>query len=222
MIVFRGEGHVDPVFEQVLADGEAARVGGGIAFVGNAALAAQTNAVEITPQLEVDDPRDGVRTVNGRVAAGHDVHAFEQFVRNGVGIDIVGARRRRHVTAAVDQHQRAAGAQIAEVEPVDARRTDEAGRVGLGEGRTQRRQFGQRITDIGRAAFGEILTGHGRDRVGRFEVGTRDARTGDDDSVAGGFGAIGIGHLGAIFVELGVARVFGVLRERGRRDGERR
>ena len=77
--------------------------------LGDAGLAADLEAFEVAPQDEVDDAGDGVRTVDGRVAAGDDVDALDEVVRDRVDV-------RRHgvvenvggdVAAAVDQHQRA-------------------------------------------------------------------------------------------------------------------
>ena len=82
-------------------------------------------------QDEVDDAGDGVRTVNRRVAAGDDVDALDQVVRDRVDVgrhgiveDVGG-----DVAAAVDQHQGALRAEAAKIEQVEAGDADAEARV---------------------------------------------------------------------------------------------
>ena len=157
--------------------------------------------VEIAAQDEVDDARDGVRTVNGRIAAGHDVDALDQIVRDRVDV-------RRHrvvqdvggdVAAAVDQHQGALRAEAAQIEQVEAGDADAEAGILLGEGAAQLRQVVQRLTDVGVALLEDALAADRRDRNRRFEVRTADARAGDDDAARfrGGAGGVGGKNAGA-------------------------
>ena len=71
---------------------------------GDAGLGAQLDAFIVAAQHEVDDAGDRVRTVNRRLAAGDDVDAFDQVVRDGVdvGRHSVVQDVGRDVTTAVD------------------------------------------------------------------------------------------------------------------------
>src|SRR5438132_7697943 len=91
-----------------------------VALLGDAALAAQTDAVIVATQHEIDHTRDGVRTVDRRAAARDHVDALDQVARDGVDVDQIVAGARRDVTAAVDQHQGAGRAETAKVEDVEA------------------------------------------------------------------------------------------------------
>ena len=63
----------------------------------------------------------------------------------------------RDVPAAVDQDQRALGAETAKVEQVEAGDADAETRILLGEGAAQLRQIVQRFADIGVAALDDAL-----------------------------------------------------------------
>ena len=71
----------------------------GIAVASGATLAAKLKAVIVVLEDEVDDARDGVRTVHGRVTAGHDVDTVDEVGRDRVDVDTdaraAGRRRRR-------------------------------------------------------------------------------------------------------------------------------
>ena len=129
------------------------------ALPGDAGLAADLQAVEIAAQDEVDDARDRVRTVNGRVAAGDDVDALDQVVRDRVDVGRHGVVQDvgRDVAAAVDQHQGAQRAEAAKIEQVEAGDADAEARVLLGEGAAQLRQVVQRVADVGVALLEELL-----------------------------------------------------------------
>src|SRR5262245_41985605 len=159
----------------VLAAAEALPRGGGVA--------ANLQALVILLEDEVDDAGDGVRTVHGRITAGHDVNAIDQVVRDGVDVgrhgvvENVGA----DVTAAVDQRQGADRAEATKIEQVEAGDADAETRVRLGEGAAKLRQLVQRVTDAGGRLLDERFTADRGDRNLRFEVRTADARSGNDD-----------------------------------------
>ena len=117
-------------------------------------------------QDEVDDAGDGVRTVHRRVAAGDDVDALDQVVRDGVDVGRHGVVENvgGDVAAAVDQHQGADRAEAAKVEQVEAGDADAEARVLLGEGAAQLRQLVERVADVGLPLLEELLAADRGDR----------------------------------------------------------
>ena len=130
---------------------------------------------------EVDDAGDRVRTIDGGTAARHDFDMIDQARRNGVEIDdLVGVIG--DVATAIDQHQGAVGAQAAQVG-----RGHAAARI-VGCRRRAGDQLGQVVDnrfDVDLAAELQFLRADDRDRRCLLQVGAGDARTGDDDGVAG-------------------------------------
>ena len=141
---------------------------------------------------EVDDTRDGVRTIHRGVAAGDNVDAVDQVGRNGVDID-ADARVQdvaADVTAAVDQHQRALRSQTAKIEKVKAAGAQEARRVRLRERARDLRQLGELVADRDIAGLEEFLPTNGGHRQRRGQVRRADARARHDDGVRRGRSAI--------------------------------
>ena len=124
-----------------MAHEDRGRIVAAVAIGGDAALAADADAVIVAAKDEVDDAGDGVRAVDRRIAAGDDVDPLEQIGRDRVDVDDILAGDRRDVAAAVDEDQRARGTLAAKVELVEAGGADELGRVGLAEGGAKRRQL---------------------------------------------------------------------------------
>jgi len=112
------------------------------------AVAVELEPFEVGLRDEVDDSGHGIRAVGGRRAAGDDVHALDQCRRDRVHVDGGGAVRRAHVSAAVHEHERARFTHAAQIEQVEARRADEAGRVLQRERRAELRQIVQEVTDV--------------------------------------------------------------------------
>ncbi len=173
---------------------DAGRIVETVAFLGDAAVGFDLQPLIFVVEDEVDHPRDRIRAISRRGAAGHYLDARDQGLRNGVDVDQPGDRR-TYRAPAVDQDQRAFGAQISKVEGVDARlsaRNIEA-RVGR-TGRAGERR--QRVDEIGdvvrrRAVFDLGFAQH-RQRRRRLEPVAHDARTGNDDLVGvGGFDGVG-------------------------------
>ena len=146
---------------------------------------------------EVDDARDRVRTVDGRIAARDDVDPFDQVRRDGVRIDrdAVVEHVRADMAAAVDQHERALRVEAAQIEQVEAGCAEEAGGVRGAEGGAQGGQLVQRVADRDLTGLEELLAADGRDRRGGFEVRAADARSGDDDRAVVACGIIGDGRV---------------------------
>ena len=175
--------HVATAFGEILAVHGREILFAAKAFFGNAALGAELETVIVAAQDEVDDARDRVRTVNRRVAARDDVDAFDQVVRDGIDVGRHGIVQNvgGNVAAAVDQDQRALGAEAAKIEQVKTRDTDAEARVLLGERAAQLGQVVQRVADVGLTLLEKAFAGDRGDRHGRFEVRTADARAGDDN-----------------------------------------
>src|SRR5690606_2531748 len=168
---------VAPAIGKVAADDAVNLIGIAVASFVEAVVARNLNALEVLLQDEVDDARDRVRTVNGRTAAGHHVHALDQSRRNSVEVNnlllVVS-----NVAAAIDQNQRAGFTQTTQVNGGNA----VAGVIGsAGQRRNHLRQFIQHIFHVGCAGEAEFLGADNRNRAGRLEVRTRNTRTGDDN-----------------------------------------
>src|SRR5581483_2411820 len=71
------------------------------------ALAPQLQPFEVGLVDDVDYAGDGVRAVDGRSATRRDLDVIDEVSRNGVEIDLGGARDTRRVPLPVHQHQRA-------------------------------------------------------------------------------------------------------------------
>ena len=167
--------------------------------LGGCATRTELDAGEVTAEDEVDHARDGVRTVDGRIAPGDDVDPLDQVVRdrvdvgrNGVVQDVGG-----NVTTSVDQHQGARRAETAKVEQVETGDADARARVGLVKGRAKLGKLVQRVADVAVALLKEAFADDRGDRNGRFEVGTTDARSGDDHFLAAAGRSLGGGRVGA-------------------------
>src|SRR5690606_40880276 len=81
----------------------------------HAALHAAFYAFVLGVENEVDDAGDRVGAVSGRSAAGDDLGAPHERLRQNVDVDRAAARR-RHDAPAVEQHQRADGADAAQIQ----------------------------------------------------------------------------------------------------------
>ncbi len=123
------------------------RVVEAVAIRGDAAVRPQLHALELLVEDEVDDARNRVRTVSGRCAAGHDLHASHQPLGKSVDVDEPGDRRADRA-APVEQHQRADFAQVAQIERVDACRTRAQRKSGVGWPRAAR-QGRELIDEVG-------------------------------------------------------------------------
>ena len=135
------------------------------------------HAVEIALEDEVDDAGNGVRTVNGRVAARHDVDALNQVGRDRVDVRDGGRAQNvgGHVTPTVDQNQGALRRKAAKVKEVESGDTDAEAWILLSERAAQLGKVVQRVADVRTAALEELLAlerGHGNDR---FKVGAANA-----------------------------------------------
>ncbi|MNI37495.1 hypothetical protein D3C73_915880 [compost metagenome] len=130
-------------------------------------------AVEVLLGDDVHHAGDGVRAVDGRSAVLQDVDALDHRGRNGVQVDA--AVQTGGPATAVDQHQGALGAQVAQA---DASRTVTA----VVEGAVQCGTVGgnalQDVGDRGHALLLDVGAGQAQDRLRGFDIGALDARTG--------------------------------------------
>ena len=132
---------------------------------------------EIVLKDEVDHAGDRVGTVDRRCAAGDHLDPPDQRCRDHVEIDdAVGVVR--HEALAIDQHQRAHGAQITQVD------RGHAGIVVVGiltDARNRLRDLAEKFLDAGFVGELNLLASDDRNRAGGGEIGPVDARAGYDD-----------------------------------------
>src|SRR5205085_8228155 len=117
---------IGAIVREVAARGQRDELDAAVALLGDAALAAQTDAVIVAAEHEVHHAGDGVRTVDRRAAARDHVDALDEVARDGVDVDQIVAGAGGDVAAAVDQHQGAGRAETAKIEDVEAGGADEA------------------------------------------------------------------------------------------------
>src|SRR5262249_51806382 len=89
-----------------------------------AVLAIDLNAFEVLLEDEIDDARYGIRAIGGGRAARHDINALDQghwyLVNVGRDILVGGAGVTGAEPPSIDQHERALGAQAAQVDRREA------------------------------------------------------------------------------------------------------
>ncbi len=151
----------------------------------HAVLSIEPHAFELVVHDEVDDARDGIGAVYGGRAARQHFDALDQRGRYLIQVRRSGAvlrRIARHQPAAVDQHQRALRAEIAQI---DSRRTGRAvGQVAAEVGE-RLRQVVDQVFDAGHALDLHLIGAHGRHRADAREIGLGNARAGHDHFLDG-------------------------------------
>ena len=189
---FGVQGDVAAALGEVLAGHDRGILVTGIAILADPVLAVEAQAVEIVLQDEVDDPGDRVRSVHRGIAAGDDIDTVDQIGRKRIDVndraivDDVGC----DLTPAVDQRQRADGAQAAQIERGDPAQPERAGqRILRAERRAQLGQVVEHVAHLNAATFEDFLRRYRRDRDDGLLIGRADARTGDED-IALGFGRL--------------------------------
>ncbi len=184
VFVFSEGIQVQTVVKQVGADQGGDALVGLTVLVDHAVVGVDFHAFEVATQLEVQHAGDGVGAVNRRGAAGDDFDVLDQQTRDGVDVDSQVARRGADVATAVNQGQRPAGAERAQVG--EGQTTVVQVRAGRVRGNQRVRQGGdggQVVDDRRLTGAQQRFTRHLDERgrgVGRV---TTDARTGDDDFV---------------------------------------
>ena len=190
--VFLGElprkGHVAAPVGEVGAEQRTDALLSRILPGGAPSLDVDVHALVVLLEDDVDGAGDGIRAVDRRTADRDRLDGGDQLGRNDVEVDLAtgrcdaadGGRVRRHEAAAVDEGQRALRA---EREQINETLRDPVGRLHVAAVRrnAERGHGGQRLADVGEAALIYRCRGnHGRG-LEAFEIGTRDARTGDHD-----------------------------------------
>ncbi len=193
-----GDGDVAPALREVGARRDREQTLPGIAIAGDPGLGAHPHAIEMIVHDEVDHARDRVGAVDSGFAAGQHVDVLNEVAGDGVDVDRRIARKARNMATAIDQHQRALRAQIAQIEQIEAGCADPriVARIVAGRRRAlQRRIAGQEIGQVRRAGLLDRCRGQRNDRTGRVEIGRlADAATGDDDGRSG-LGCAFVGRL---------------------------
>ena len=136
------------------------------------------DALKLPAGAEIDDPRDGVGTVNGRGAVGQDVHGLDQ--RRGDAVEVHGLASPRFLgePLAVEQDQRALAAQGPQAVEIEEALVAHRSRVGSELRRLDRRHRIQHLVGAGGRANHDIVLGQGRDHL-RALLRPPDDRTGD-------------------------------------------
>ena len=158
-----------------------------VAFLAHAVLNVEVDAFEVALEHEIDDTGNGVRTVDGRGAAGDHLDPIDGRCRNGVDVHDELAVDRLHAPP-VEEHQRAVRADAAQVERSGAgsRARRRKRRVRFAELRlrasdVELRQLIQRGFETEVGPLTERLRIHRYDRGLRGIVAANDTRPCDDD-----------------------------------------
>ena len=149
-------------------------------MIRNAVLAGDFHPLVIVLEDEVDDAGHGVRTVHRRGAAGDDVDALDEAGRDGADVDDARGRRSRNALA-VDEDQGTIRADAAKVEGGEVFTALVVRRAGVA--RNELRKFVQEGFDGDRTGQVESLRIDGGDGARSVQLGTDQARTGNDDGV---------------------------------------
>ena len=161
---------------------------------GGAVLAGDGPAVHVVAQHRVDHARNRVRAIDGGGAVAQDLKTLQTRNRDRVGVvgqhrNQVFIRLRRRVAddaAAVQQHQRIADAQIAQVDRagVAARRVGGRRQIAGVEGHVAHLRDGaQQLIARSRAGGQDLFFADDRDRQGRRDLGAANLRPDDDDLI---------------------------------------
>ena len=182
--------HVAAVFGEVHPVDPAVAQRAAVALRGLAVVEIDFGTLVVVLEDDVDGAGDRVGAIGRRAADGQVLDPFDHLRRHRIEIDLhaggraeVGARARGHHPAAVDQGQRAIGAEAEAVDEVRAGRI-----VALPAFRRCREPepdgLVERIGDVDHAAFADGLAGHHGRRLQRVEARARgNARTGDPNRV---------------------------------------
>ena len=151
----------------------------------HAVLRIEPHAFELVVHDEVDDAGDRVGAVHGGRAARQHFDALDQRRRNLVQVGRGRGVLRRiagHQAAAVDQHERALRAEVAQI---DGRRAGRAVRQVAAEVGERLRQVVDQVLDARHALDLDLFGAHGRHRADAREIGLRNARAGHDHFLDG-------------------------------------
>jgi hypothetical protein len=151
----------------------------------HAVLRIDPHAFELVVHDEVDDACDCVGAVHGGRTARQHFDALDQRRRNLIEIRRSRGVLRRiagHQAAAVDQHECALRAEVAQI---DAGRAGAAVRQVAAEIGERLRQVVDQVLDARHAFDLDLLGADGRHRADAREIGLRDARAGHDHFLDG-------------------------------------
>ena len=224
LVVGRRDHHVAAAVVEVVADGDVAEVVGAAAVGGVAVLQLEALALEVAALDEVDHARHRVGAVQGRRAAGDDVDPVQRLGRDGVHVHRAAAGAAADLAVAVDQHQGAGGAQVAQADLLDALVADGVGGGAAVVADAHLRGALQQVDHVGEAGELDVAAVDDRHGIVGLQVGPHDARAGDHH-LAGVVGVLGrSGRLQAAGGGVGSGRGRvgrgGLRPGRGRRGGE--
>ena len=121
-----GEGDIAPAIAEVQTTRDRDQALTRIAIARGAGLHPRAKPLEIVLHHEIDDARNGIRTVNGRLTARQHIDPLDQIAWNGIDVDRALAGHAANMAAAIDEHERALRPQIAQIKQVLAGRADAA------------------------------------------------------------------------------------------------
>ena len=158
-----------------------------VAFLGDAHLAIEFEALEILLKDEVGHTGHGVGTIGCRGTAGDDLDTLDRGRRNGADVGHARCVRRRRATP-VDQHERTVGTDAAQRDGRRARRVGR-GRLNVSTGRRRlRRGELRQLVQVGFECRGRGLLEQGfvdgDDGAVALEILALNARAGNDDAFA--------------------------------------
>ena len=141
---------------------------------------------EVLVENEVGHAGDGVGTVHGRGAAGDHVNAGNQRLGENGDVDRAVLAGDRHAHA-VEQHQGAVGAEVAQVQERAAAVTTGVARVAAGRAVLEDGQLVQAVHQVGGGGFQQLLRADHGQRGRRRGGILQNARTGDGHRFGGTF-----------------------------------
>ncbi|MNV12982.1 hypothetical protein D3C71_1036090 [compost metagenome] len=190
--VFGGEGGREAVIGP--AGNHVDAITGAVALAVLAVVDVRGDAVDVGAGDDVDHAGHRIGTIDGRGAVLQYFDAFDR--RHGQGRHVLVARGADAQALAVDQHQRALGAQVAHVHVGTTCILTGRQHVGAADGRAAHR--GHVLQDVRYRAETlalDVGAGQRQYRLRRFNVHLADTRTGDFDAVQvgrrGGAAALG-------------------------------
>ena len=143
--------------------------------------ALERQSLEAAPRNEVHDARDRVRAVSGCRTVLQHFDAFDRAERQQVHIDAQQRDRRHRQAPAIEQHERSAAVETAQIDADRARAEQHTAGVRLADRSLRRRQRANHIEYRGAASPLDLVAIDHGDRKRRVFNCTFDIGTGHDD-----------------------------------------
>ena len=186
-VIFIRQGDVAMAIREIMASGERHEAIIGVAIFRNAKLRSRDDPLKIAFQNKVDDSSHAVGSVNCRYCSRQHVDPIYEVGRDAVDIHCSGVGLAGDMPPPVDQHERAIGAEVAQIQFVEAGLAKAtigavaARSLGAVSRRGQSGHALQEVRDIRVARLLNVRRVERNDRVGCLKIGSFDPRPGDDD-----------------------------------------